>query len=65
MLLGHVGFRPTRRLERESSGALAAMTTVGWKKDMVEKNVPFLPISGWMSDNLFKQDDSTEKHNMD
>ena len=41
------------------------LVKVGWKKDMVEKNVSFLPISGWMNDNLFKQDDSTEKHNMD
>jgi len=25
---------------------------VGWKKDFVEKSVPYLPISGWMGDNL-------------
>ena len=25
---------------------------VGWKKDFVEGSVPFLPISGWMGDNL-------------
>ena len=24
----------------------------GWKKGMVEKNVPFLPISGWMGGSL-------------
>ena len=30
------------------------MTTVGWKKDMVEKNVLFLLISCWMSDNLLE-----------
>jgi len=25
---------------------------VGWKKDFIEKNVPCMPISGWMGDNL-------------
>jgi len=29
----------------------------GWKKDFVEKNVPILPISGWMGDNLLKKSD--------
>merc|ERR1711937_651737 len=28
---------------------------VGWKKDFVEKNTPFMPISGWMGDNLIKK----------
>jgi elongation factor 1-alpha len=28
------------------------MTKVGWKKDFLTKSVPFLPISGWMGDNL-------------
>ena len=32
---------------------------------MVEKNVPSLPISGWMGDNLLKQEDSAGKLNMD
>eukprot|EP00928_Gymnodinium_smaydae_P036358 TRINITY_DN25431_c0_g1_i1.p1 TRINITY_DN25431_c0_g1~~TRINITY_DN25431_c0_g1_i1.p1 ORF type:complete len:333 (+),score=60.82 TRINITY_DN25431_c0_g1_i1:99-1001(+) len=27
---------------------------VGWKKDFVEKNTPFMPITGWMGDNLLK-----------
>jgi elongation factor 1-alpha len=27
---------------------------VGWKKEFVEKSVPFLPISGWKGDNLLK-----------
>jgi len=25
---------------------------VGWKKDFIEKSTPFLPLSGWMGDNL-------------
>merc|ERR1712070_693726 len=28
------------------------MSKVGWKKDFLTKSVPFLPISGWMGDNL-------------
>merc|ERR1712127_826401 len=27
---------------------------VGWKKDFVANSTPFLPISGWMGDNLLK-----------
>jgi elongation factor 1-alpha len=28
------------------------LTRVGWKKEFVDKSVPFLPISGWKGDNL-------------
>lgn len=28
---------------------------VGWKKDFVDASVPFLPISGWIGDNLIKK----------
>jgi len=38
---------------------------VGWKKDMVEKQIPFMPISGWMGDNLLKMEDSKGVKNMD
>ena len=31
------------------------LTKVGWKPDFIEKNVPILPISGWMGDNLLKK----------
>jgi len=31
------------------------LVRVGWKKDMVAKEIPFLPISGWMGDNLIKK----------
>ena len=27
---------------------------MGWKKDFVDNSVPFLPISGWIGDNLIK-----------
>jgi len=28
---------------------------VGWKKDQITGSTPFLPLSGWMGDNLIKQ----------
>jgi len=33
----------------------AMLLKVGWKKAVVENEVPFLPISGWMGDNLIKK----------
>lgn len=30
---------------------------MGWKKEFVDNSVPFLPISGWIGDNLIKQSD--------
>jgi elongation factor 1-alpha len=38
---------------KEISDEMANMLgRVGWKKDFVAKSVPFLPISGWIGDNL-------------
>jgi elongation factor 1-alpha len=34
------------------------LTRVGWKKEFVDKNVPFLPISGWKGDNLIKKSEN-------
>lgn len=31
------------------------LVKVGWKKDFVEGSVPFLPISGWIGDNLIEK----------
>jgi len=31
------------------------LTRVGWKKEFVDKQVPFLPISGWKGDNLISK----------
>jgi len=53
------------RYEEVSNEMKSMLVKVGWKKDMVEKNVPFLPISGWMGDNLLKGEDATGKLNMD
>merc|ERR1712118_135497 len=53
------------RYEEVSNEMKSMLVKVGWKKDMVEKNVPFLPISGWMGDNLLKREDSAGKMGMD
>jgi len=34
------------------------LTRVGWKKEFVDKSVPFLPISGWKGDNLIKKSEN-------
>merc|ERR1712100_479515 len=52
------------RYDEVSNEMKSMLVKVGWKKDMVEKNVPFLPISGWMGDNLLKAEDSAGKLNM-
>jgi elongation factor 1-alpha len=36
----------------------STLVKVGWKKDFIEKNTPFLPISGWMGDNLLKKSEN-------
>jgi len=52
------------RYDEVSNEMKSMLVKVGWKKDMVEKQVPFLPISGWMGDNLLKCQDATGKANM-
>merc|ERR1712157_89468 len=32
----------------------------GWKKDFISNNIPFLPISGWMGDNLIKKSENMD-----
>merc|ERR1712226_1394831 len=36
------------------------LVKVGWKKDFVEKNTPYMPISGWMGDKLLKKSDNMD-----
>merc|ERR1711871_1476808 len=36
----------------------STLIKVGWKKDFVEKGTPYLPISGWMGDNLLKKSEN-------
>jgi len=36
------------------------LVKVGWKKDFVEKGTPYMPISGWMGDNLLKKSDNMD-----
>jgi len=45
------GYKKERYDEIKAEMASTLMK-VGWKKDFVAKSVPFLPISGWMGDNL-------------
>jgi len=52
------------RYDEVSNEMKSMLVKVGWKKDMVEKQVPFLPISGWMGDNLLKPEDANGKLNM-
>jgi len=58
------GYKKTR-YEEVSNEMRSMLVKVGWKKDMVEKGIPFLPISGWMGDNLLKGVDHAGKKNMD
>ncbi|KAI0243651.1 hypothetical protein L0F63_003000 [Massospora cicadina] len=34
------------------------LVKVGWKKEFVEQNVPVIPISGWIGDNLLKKSEN-------
>merc|ERR1712187_980456 len=38
----------------------STLIKVGWKKDFVEKGVPYMPISGWMGDNLIKKTENMD-----
>jgi len=40
------------RYEEIKAEMASTLMKVGWKKDFVAKSTPFLPISGWMGDNL-------------
>jgi len=50
------GYKQARYDEIKAEMA-STLCKVGWKKSMVEKSVPFLPISGWMGDNLLTKSD--------
>jgi len=53
------------RFEEVSNEMKSMLVKVGWKKDMVEKCIPFMPISGWMGDNLLKTCDHKGTKNME
>jgi len=38
--------------------SISMLEKVGWKKTMIDKEVPFLPISGWIGDNLLKKSEN-------
>jgi len=51
------GYKETRYNEVKDEMA-NVLTRVGWKKEFVDKSVPFLPISGWKGDNLIKKSEN-------
>jgi elongation factor 1-alpha len=36
----------------------STLIKVGWPKAFVDSSVPFMPISGWMGDNLIKKSEN-------
>ena len=50
------GYKKERYDEIKAEMASTLMK-VGWKKDFVAKSTPFMPISGWMGDNLLTKSD--------
>ena len=45
------------RYEEICSEMRSMFSKVGWKKEFIDESVPFLPISGWMGDNIIKKSD--------
>merc|ERR1712194_30951 len=48
------GYKQTR-FDEIANEMRNMLVKVGWKKDFVEGGVPYMPISGWMGDNLLKK----------
>jgi hypothetical protein len=48
------------RYEEIMNEMKSRLVKVGWKKDFIEKTTPFMPISGWMGDNLIKKSTKME-----
>jgi len=53
------GYKKSRYDEIQAEMA-RMLTRVGWKKDFVAKSIPFIPISGWMGDNLIKKSENMD-----
>jgi elongation factor 1-alpha len=51
------GYKQERYDEIKAEMA-STLIKVGWKKDFVDKSTPFMPISGWIGDNLLKPSDN-------
>jgi len=45
------------RFDEVAEEMRSMLIKVGWKKEFVEGNIPYLPISGWMGDNLIAKSD--------
>lgn len=46
------------RYDEIKAEVTSMLVKVGWKKDQVAKQIPVIPISGWMGDNLIKKSDN-------
>merc|ERR1711904_151312 len=55
-----IGINKMDRYDEIQQEMSSMLVKVGWKKDFIEKNVPFMPISGWMGDNLLKKSDKMD-----
>merc|ERR1712190_276378 len=55
--MGTAGYKQAR-YDEIANEMKSMLVKVGWKKEFVEKNTPFLPISGWMGDNLLKKSEN-------
>jgi len=51
------GYKESRYKEIKEE-MVATLIKVGWPKAFVDGSVPFLPISGWIGDNLIKKSDN-------
>merc|ERR1719502_878494 len=45
------------RYEEIRNEMMNMLSKVGWKKDFLDGGVPYMPISGWLGDNLIKKSD--------
>jgi len=48
------------RFDEIANEMRSMLAKVGWKKDFIKKSVPFLPLSGWMGDNLIKKSENMD-----
>jgi elongation factor 1-alpha len=53
----YAGFKEERYMEIRDE-VINILVKVGWNKDFVAKNVPFIPYSGFKGDNLIKQSEN-------
>jgi len=55
------GYKESRYKEIKEE-MISTLIKVGWPKAFVDTSVPFMPISGWMGDNLIKKSENMPWH---